>query len=215
MARRGGRKRTRNPSGSAEPRQVAGGRPDRARSATMAAGSDANAASAGASVSATDLVPPTSRSTHEGLRRWAGAGRMSDSECPAVGWPRECEIGYGGALRLVPGFMVFELSEPHSSATHQADKRGDVRPAAVGWPRVDSVDPTVGALDAPPPPAGPQASPEGATASGCGADPFRSGRDKTVHQYGSDLDGGPGNRNAVSRETGPFAGPDHSAGADV
>jgi len=36
-----------------------------------------------------------------------------------------------------------------------------------------------------------------------------------VHQYGSDLDGGPGNRNAVSRETGPFAGPDHSAGADV
>jgi chromosome partitioning protein len=132
-----------------------------------------------------------------------------------VGWPPDCEVGYGGALRLVPGFMVFELSGPRSAATHQADKRGDVRPAAVGWPSVDSVDPTVGALDAPPPPAGPHASPDDARASGCGADPIRSGRDKTVHEYGRGLDDGPGNWNGVSRETGPFAGADRLAGAGV
>ena len=34
---------------------------------------------------------------------------------------------------------------------HQADSRGTGRPTAVGWPRVDSVDQTVEAPDAPPP----------------------------------------------------------------
>jgi chromosome partitioning protein len=138
----------------------------------------------------------------------------TESDRAAVGWPGDCEVGYGGALRLVPGFMFFVFSGPDSTATHQADRRGDVRPAAVGWPRVDSVNPTVGTRDDPPPPAGPRASPDGVRASGCGADPFQSGRDKTVHEYGRGLDG-PGNWNGVSRETNPFAGPDPLAGAGV
>jgi chromosome partitioning protein len=140
---------------------------------------------------------------------------LSASSSSRLGWPSDCELGYGGVLRLVPGFMVFELSRPGSAATHQADKRGDVRPAAVGWPSVDSVDPTAGALDALPPPAGPHASPDGARASGCGADPFQSGRDKTVHDYGRGLDGGPGNWNGVSRETSPFAGHDRLSDTEV
>jgi chromosome partitioning protein len=91
--------------------------------------------------------------------------------------------GSGVALKLVPGFMVFELSE-RSTATHQTDRRGDPRPPAVGWPRVDSVDRAAGDLDAPPSLAGPQAS-SGAQSS--------SGGDKTVDEYGGD----------VSRETDP------------
>jgi chromosome partitioning protein len=140
---------------------------------------------------------------------------LSISGSSSAGWPGDCGVGYGGALRLVPGFMVFELSLPRSATTHQADKRGDVRPAAVGWPGVDSVDPTVGALDALSPPAGPHASPDDATASSCGADPFRSGRDKTVHEYGRGLDDGRRNWNGVSRETEPSAGPDRLAGSGV
>jgi chromosome partitioning protein len=136
-----------------------------------------------------------------------------------VGWPGERDVRYGGALRVVPGFMVFELSVASSVGTHQADKRGDARPAAVGWPSVDSVDPTAGALDAPPPPAGPHASHDVAMASGCGANPIRSGREKTVHDYGRGPDRGPGSWNdasgGVSRETQPFAAPDRMNGAGV
>jgi len=85
-----------------------------------------------------------------------------------VGWPLGARIRYGAALGLVSGFMVFVLSRTSAAATHQADRRGDPRPAAVGWPRVDSVDRTVGALDVPPPPDGPHASPDRATASARG-----------------------------------------------
>jgi chromosome partitioning protein len=124
----------------------------------------------------------------------------------AVGWPILGGVGYGGALRLVPGFMVFESCDSHGAATHQADRRGDGRPAVVGWPSVDSVGGTVGAIDASPPTAGPHASPGGATAGDRGTDPIRSSRDKTVHEYvGS----------GVSRETDPFAVPDRASGPGV
>jgi len=63
-----------------------------------------------------------------------------------------------------------------------------------------------GALDAPPPPAGPHASFDDVTASSCGADSFRSGRDKTVHEHGRGLYDGPRFGNGVSRETHPFVG---------
>jgi chromosome partitioning protein len=125
-----------------------------------------------------------------------------------VGWPPEQLPGYGAALRLVPGFLVFEPSGRVSVSTHQADNHGGVRPAAVGWPRVDSVDPTAGALDAPPPSAGPHASPVDATVSARGADPFLAGRDQTVHDYGRGPDGRRGDWDGVSRETDPFASPD-------
>jgi chromosome partitioning protein len=63
--------------------------------------------------------------------------------------------GSGAALKLVPGFMVFKLSE-RSTGTHQTDRRGDARPTAVGWPGVDSVD-RAAESDVPPSPAGAQA----------------------------------------------------------
>jgi chromosome partitioning protein len=125
----------------------------------------------------------------------------------ALGWPTHHVLGYGAKLRLVPGFMVFE-APPAAGSTHQADNRGDGRPTAVGWPRVDSVDRTVGASDAPPPSAGPHASPDGATVSARGADPFQAGRDKTVHEYGRSPDGGRGSWNGVSRETDRLPAPD-------
>src|ERR1700759_4138794 len=108
------------------------------------------------------------------VRRGAG---NTGSIAVALGWPPEREIGYGGPLRLVSGFMVFESVKPRLS-TPAADKRGDARPAAVGWPRVDNVDGVADALDAHPPSAGPhasphalpQASPAGGPASGCGPD---------------------------------------------
>jgi len=104
--------------------------------------------------------------------------------------------------------MVFEPASSVSVSTHQLDNHGGARPAAVGWPRVDSVDPTAGALDAPPPSAGPHASPAGATVSARGADPFLAGRDKTVHDYGRGPDGDRGDWDGVSRETDPFVAPD-------
>ena len=52
------------------------------------------------------------------------------------------------------------------------------------------------------------------TVSARGADPFQSGRDKTVHEYGRGLDGGARTGNGVSRETSPFAGADHSGCPD-
>jgi chromosome partitioning protein len=88
---------------------------------------------------------------------------------------------------------------------HQADKRGNGRPTAVGWPRVDSVDRTADEPDAPPPPASRDVSPGDAAVSARGADPFQSGRDKTVHEYGIGPDGADGMESDVSRETGPFA----------
>jgi chromosome partitioning protein len=102
---------------------------------------------------------------------------------PMTRRPQRTPLGSGAALKLVPGFMVFELAE-RSTATHQTDRRGDLRPAAVGWPRVDSVDRATGESDVPPSPAGPQAASSGAQSS--------SGRDKTVDEYGG-----------VSRETDP------------
>jgi chromosome partitioning protein len=121
------------------------------------------------------------------------------------GWPGEGDVRYGGALRLVPGFMVFEFLAARVSQTQPADRRGSARPTAVGWPGVDIVDPTAVAFDAPPPPAAPPASSPGASASSCGADPFRSGRDDTVHEYGKGPEG-PGTASGVSRETHPLVG---------
>src|SRR6185295_12525831 len=77
------------------------------------------------------------------------------------------------------------------------------RPTAVGWPRVDSVDRTAGAPGASPPLASSHASVDGAEVSPRGADPFQSGRDKTVHEYGRGLDGGRADWSGVSRETDP------------
>ena len=96
----------------------------------------------------------------------------------------------------------------------RADGRGNGRPTAVGWPRVDSVNRTADALDAPPPPVSPHALP-GAEVSARSADPIQAGRDKTVHEYGRGLDGGRGNWNDVSRETSPFAVSDRSAGVSA
>jgi chromosome partitioning protein len=132
--------------------------------------------------------------------------KCTSAERAHVGWPGDRELGYGGALRLVPGFMVFEFSGSPFGPTHQTDRRGGACPAAVGWPGVDSVDPMAGALDAPPPPAGPKAPSHGATTSSCGADSYRSGRDKTVHEHGRGLEDGPGSSSGVSRETHPFVG---------
>ena len=130
---------------------------------------------------------------------------LPDSE---NGWPADHQPCFGAALRHVGGFMVFEPAMSVSVSTHQADNDGGARPAAVGWPRVDSVEPTAGALDAPPPSAGSHASPDGATASARGADPFLAGRDKTVHDYGRGPDGRRGDWDGVSRETDPFVTPD-------
>ena len=89
------------------------------------------------------------------------------------------------------------------ASPRQADGRGNNRPTAVGWPRVDSVDRWAGAPGAPPP-APPYASPIGAEVGSRGADPFQAGRDKTVHEYGSGLDGGRPIAHGVSRETSAF-----------
>jgi chromosome partitioning protein len=97
--------------------------------------------------------------------------------------PERTGPGSGAALKLMPGFMLFKPAE-RSRATHQTDRRGDPRPAAVGWPRVDSVDRATGESDVPPSPAVPQAASSDAQSS--------SGRDKTVDEYGG-----------VSRETHP------------
>jgi chromosome partitioning protein len=108
-------------------------------------------------------------------------------------------------MRLVPGFMGFEVPDALLTSTHQADNHGDARPAAVGWPRVDSVDRTVGVPGAPPLPAGPHAR---------GADPIQAGRDETVHEYGRAPEGAPG-WDRVSRETDPHAGSDRSGSLSV
>jgi chromosome partitioning protein len=226
--------------------------------------------------------------------------RMSESYLPTqpsatvaharslTGWPVGSGRTYGGALRLVPGIMIFEAlgdlvvlptSQPSSSSPgassessrdldlaasgtvaltwsgsaspapimnstplqpvaastpssddssavfievlsvrrgaaasspHQADRRGTGRPTAVGWPRVDSVDRTAEAPDAPPPPASPSVSPGDAAVSARGADPFQSGRDKTVHEYGRSINGGHSVSDGVSRETNPFTSADES-----
>lgn len=91
------------------------------------------------------------------------------------------------ALRLVPGVMVFATPEVDDLSTlhspHRADGNGEARPAAVGWPGVDSV----GRSSA----AGTRVSP---------TDPFLTNRDKTVHEFG------------VSRETESPLGPAGPAG---
>jgi chromosome partitioning protein len=125
-----------------------------------------------------------------------GVGRVPSDDDP---------VGEVARLRLVPGFMVFMTPDGLLTSTHQADNRGDARPAAVGWPRVDSVDRTVGAPGASPSPAGPHAR---------GADPIQAGRDKTVHEYGRGPEGAPG-WDRVSRETDPHAGSDRSGGLSV
>ena len=127
--------------------------------------------------------------------RGAGVGGETAGVCaagggfrmgPAAGKGEGCAI----SLRLVPGVMIFaappveDLSTLHS--THQADGRGEARPAAVGLPGVDSVD----RISA----AGTHVSP---------TDPFLTIRDKTVHEYG------------VSRETQSSLGPDHMSGVGV
>lgn len=79
-------------------------------------------------------------------------------------------------MRLVSGVMEFVSPTGDDDAalrsTHPVRGHGDVRPPAVGWPGVDSVDRIS--------PAETHVSP---------ADPFLANRDKTVHEYG------------VSRET--------------
>jgi chromosome partitioning protein len=109
----------------------------------------------------------------------------------------------GGKLRLVPGDLIFVPSDTGASPTHQADKHGPASPTAVGWPRVDSVNRTVGESDAPSSAAGPHASPHGAPESARGADPFEAGRDHTVHEYGRGVDGSRDGWDGVSRETTP------------
>ena len=122
----------------------------------------------------------------------------------ASGWPTEVGCRYGGSLRLLPGFLVFRHAEVARCATHQTDNHGLRRPAAVGWPRVDSVDRAAGTPPVAQSPAGPHASTAGAAErGGRGADPIEAGRDQTVHEYGRRLDGGRGGGDDVSRETDP------------
>jgi chromosome partitioning protein len=135
--------------------------------------------------------------------QWPPAPRRGWRTDAGSGWPAAGSTSYGGALTLVPGFLVFQAHCSAPTATHQADTHGLARPVAVGWPRVDSVDRTVGAPDAPPLPAGPHASPDGATASARSAHPLEAGRDHTVHEYDRGPDGG---RDGVSRETERSAG---------
>jgi chromosome partitioning protein len=124
---------------------------------------------------------------------------------------------HGGKLRLVPGDLYFVSATTVATSTHQADNHGPASPTAVGWPRVDSLDRTVGASDAPSSTAGPHASPSGASEIARGADPFEAGRDHTVQEYGRGPDGGRSDRDAVSRETSTPkpGGHDHSGGVDV
>jgi chromosome partitioning protein len=168
---------------------------------TAAVAIDPASASPGSGVPEMGLTPPRAGAVGDGPR---GSG---------AGWPLAEASGYGGALRLMAGFVVFEAAVGSSASTHQADNRSDVRPAAVGWPGVDSVNPTMGASDASRRSTGPQASPGGATAGVRRADPYQSGRDKTVHEYGRGLDGSRGTWDGVSRETGPLAVSDHAVGA--
>ena len=135
--------------------------------------------------------------------RPSAASSVPASDTPAriessVGPPARCAT----ALRLVPGFMVFDLSPAVVAGTRQADTRGDRRPPPVGWPRVDSVDRAVTALDAQPPPVGPHAVSASPTTGARNPNPIWSGRDKTVHEDGASLDG-----DGVSRETA-LEGPD-------
>jgi chromosome partitioning protein len=111
------------------------------------------------------------------------------------------QVVSAGKLRLVAGDLVFMPADSVTAATHQADNHGPASPTAVGWPRVDSVDRTVGASDTPLSIAGTYASPDGAIESARGADPFEADRDHTVHEYGRDLDGSRSARDGVSRET--------------
>ena len=126
------------------------------------------------------------------------------SGAPA-GWPSDSPCRYGGTLRLVPGFLLFQPAPPPVTATHQTDTHGHTRPAAVGWPRADSVDRTAGLPGVPASATGPHAAPSGGPAGACGADPIEAGRDQTVHEYGRDLDGERATWDGVSRETEPGA----------
>jgi chromosome partitioning protein len=131
---------------------------------------------------------PTAPQVEVGVRESAGV--WGDSAWSMGNWESPEGERFEAALRLVPGTMTFaqapsdDLSTLHT--THQADGRGEARPAAVGWPSVDSVDRTSAA--------GTHVSP---------TDPFLNNRDKTVHEYG------------VSRETESSLGPDRAAGVGV
>ncbi len=132
------------------------------------------------------------------------------TERSSTGWPSTPTSVYGSALRLVPGFLVFSGPDGASSPTHQADTHGSASPVAVGWPRVDNVERTVGAPEVPPRPADPHASRRGAPERVRGTDPSAAGRDVTVHEYGSGSASSGGH--GVSRETGS-AGPFAATGA--
>jgi chromosome partitioning protein len=201
MVRRGVRKRTGKKApgpvrGLADPAQSsAPPSPSRAAALEVACSSDTRSAVAPVLVPVPEPV----------LACQSSGPRPQGSD---LGWPVDRPSGYGATLRLVPGFMVFVTAPPPPTSTHQADNRSDACPAAVGWPRVDSVDRTVEAFDALPPSAGPHASPDGAMVSDCGADPFQAGRDMTVHEYGRSPDGAHGDWNGVSRETDRYPAPD-------
>jgi chromosome partitioning protein len=131
---------------------------------------------------------PSAPQVADGLPELANV--CGDSAWSMGNWESPEGARFEAALRLVPGTMTFaqapsdDVSGLH--ATHQADGRGEARPAAVGWPGVDSVVRTSAA--------GTHVSP---------TDPFLNNRDKTVHEYG------------VSRETESSLGPDRAAGAGV
>src|SRR5947199_7405414 len=79
-----------------------------------------------------------------------------------TGWPSVPAPTYGARLRLVPGFLLFSVPPSASFATHLTDRRGPIRPVAVGWPRVDSVGRTEGSVDPSSGPAKTDTSPPGA-----------------------------------------------------
>ncbi len=114
----------------------------------------------------------------------------------AGGWPDPSGSTrrYGCRMSLVPGFLVFVQPEVGQPPARVEDGGSFRNPTAVGWPRVDNLDPTVaGAVAVPPTETPVRAGRAGAA--------IRSdaGRDDTVQEYGMSLP--QGSYGVVSRET--------------
>jgi len=108
-----------------------------------------------------------------------------------VGWPPDRVPKFGGVLRRVGGFLLYVIPPPDGYGAHVSDTNGLSRPTAVGWPRVDSVEPvTASVWQHPPLPAGPQTSPGHRGASANQADPSEVDRDDTVQDNGRYDDSG-------------------------